>query len=89
MFTISCLEKYIYTSISGIVSATFVLLYIKYFNVSFIHIHENLLLSNFKELATTNRIGYYLYLFMQTQFLLDSYIHAYTNETHSLASLQD
>ena len=26
---------------------------------------------------------------MQTQFQLCSYIHAYTNETHSLANLQD
>ena len=26
---------------------------------------------------------------MQTQFQLGSYIHTYTNETHSLANLQD
>ena len=43
-----------------------------------------------KLLAThsTTTIGYYLCLFMQTQFQLDIYIHACTNETHSLANLQ-
>ena len=34
-------------------------------------------------------IGYYLFLFMQAKFQLGSYIHAYTNETYSLANLQD
>ena len=34
-------------------------------------------------------IGYYLCLFVQTQFQLGSYIHVCTKETHSLASLQD
>ena len=33
--------------------------------------------------------GYYLCLFMQTQFQLGSYNHTCTNETHSLANLQD
>ena len=44
-----------------------------------------------KLLAThsTGSIGYYLCLFMQTQFQLGSYIHACTNETHFLANLQD
>ena len=37
---------------------------------------------------STGSIGYYL-LFMQAQFQLGSYIHACTNETHSLANLQD
>ena len=36
---------------------------------------------------STGSIGYYLCLFMQTQFQLGSYIHACTNETHSLANL--
>ena len=41
-----------------------------------------------KLLAThyTGNIGYYLCLFMQTQFQLGSYIHACT---HSLANLQN
>ena len=34
-------------------------------------------------------IGYYLCLFMQTQFQLGSHIHAYIDEIHSLANLQD
>ena len=38
---------------------------------------------------STSNIGYYLFLFMQTQFQLGSYIHACTNETHSLTNLQD
>ena len=40
---------------------------------------------------STNRIAYYLCLFMQTQFQLGvaSYIHACTNETHSITNLQD
>ena len=48
-----------------------------------------------KLLAThsTSRAGYYLCLFMQTQFQLGSYvrsyIHACTNETHSFANFQD
>ena len=44
-----------------------------------------------KLLAThsTGSINYCLHLFMQTQFQLDSYIYACTNETHSLANLQD
>ena len=37
---------------------------------------------------STSNIGYYLCLFMQTQFQLGSYIHACTNETHSLENLQ-
>ena len=38
---------------------------------------------------STGSIGYYLCLFMQTQFQLDSsYIHACTNETNSLANFQ-
>ena len=43
-----------------------------------------------KLLAThsTGSIGYYLYLFMQTQFQLGRYIHACTNESHSLANLK-
>ena len=37
----------------------------------------------------TSSIGYYLSLFIQTQFQLGSYIHAYTNKTDSLvANLQ-
>ena len=36
---------------------------------------------------STSRTGYYLCLFMQTQFQLVSYLH--TNETHSVANLQD
>ena len=44
-----------------------------------------------KSLAThfTGSISYHLRLFMPTQFQLGNYIHAYTNETHSLANLQD
>ena len=44
-----------------------------------------------KLLAThsTRSISYYLYLFVQTQFQLGSYIHACINKTHSLANLQD
>ena len=44
-----------------------------------------------KSLAThsTKSTGYYLWLFMQTQFQLGSYIYACTNETHSLANLKD
>ena len=38
---------------------------------------------------STGSIGYYLCLFMQTQFQLCSYIHTCTNETHLLANLQD
>ena len=38
---------------------------------------------------STGSIDYYLSLFMQTQFQLGNYIHACTNETHSLANLQD
>ena len=39
---------------------------------------------------STSRTGYYLCLFMQTQFqLLASCIHTCTNETHSVANLQD
>ena len=40
---------------------------------------------------STSHIGYYLCLFMQTQLQLGSYsyIHACTNETHSMANLQD
>ena len=34
-------------------------------------------------------IGYYLCLSIQTQFQLDSYIHAHTNETYSVANLQN
>ena len=37
---------------------------------------------------STSSTGYYLYLFMQALFQLGSYIHAWTNETHSLANLQ-
>ena len=37
---------------------------------------------------STSRTGYYLCLFMQTQFLV-SCIHTCTNETHSVANLQD
>ena len=36
---------------------------------------------------STSRTGYYLCLFMQTQFQLVS--HTCTNETHSVANLQD
>ena len=36
---------------------------------------------------STSRTGYYLCLFMQTQFQLVSKLH--TNETHSVANLQD
>ena len=44
-----------------------------------------------KLLAThsTGNIGYYLCLFMQTQFQLGSYIHVCANETHSIANLRD
>ena len=38
---------------------------------------------------STGSISYYLCLFMQTQFHLGRYIHAYTNETYSLVNLQD
>ena len=48
------------------------------------HLAMKLLATNF-----TRRIGYYLCLFMQSQFQLGSYIHACTNETHSMANLQD
>ena len=42
-----------------------------------------------KLLATHSRgsIVYYFCLFMQTQFRLGSYIHAFTNETHSLENI--
>ena len=44
-----------------------------------------------KMLAThsTDIIVYYLYLFMQTQLQLGSYIHTCTNEIHSLVNLQE
>ena len=44
-----------------------------------------------KLLAThsTSSISCYLFLFMQTQFQLGSYIHTCTNETYSLANVQD
>ena len=41
---------------------------------------------------STSCTGYYLCLLMQTQFQLGtiaSYIHACTNETHSITNLQD
>ena len=40
---------------------------------------------------STSRTGYYMCLFMQTQFQPGSYsyIDACTNETHSIANLQD
>ena len=38
---------------------------------------------------STSCSGYYLCLFMQTQFQLCGYIHVCTNETHSIANLQD
>ena len=42
---------------------------------------------------STSRIDYYLCLLMQPQFQLGSYscsyIHACTNEAHSIANLQD
>ena len=39
---------------------------------------------------STSRTGYYFCLFIQAQFqLVASYIHACTNETHSIANLQD
>ena len=34
-------------------------------------------------------VGFYLCMFMQTQFQLGSHFHACTNETHCLANLQD
>ena len=37
----------------------------------------------------TRSTDYYLCLFMQTQFQLGSYIHACTNEMHSVANPQD
>ena len=39
----------------------------------------------------TSRTGYYLCLFMQTEFQLDiaSYIHVCTKETHSVVNIQD
>ena len=37
---------------------------------------------------STSRTGYYLCLFMQSNWLA-SCIHTYTNETHSVANLQD
>ena len=39
---------------------------------------------------STGSIGYYVSeVYMQTQFQVGSYIHAHTNETHSLTNLQD
>ena len=38
---------------------------------------------------STGSTGYYLCLFMKAQFQLGSYIHGCTNETYSLANLQD
>ena len=40
-------------------------------------------------IPTTGSVGYYMRLFMQTQFQLGSYIHAYTNEIYSLANIQN
>ena len=49
---------------------------------------QSFLLYGMKLLATnsTGSIGYYLCLFMQTKFQLGNYIHACTNETHSLTN---
>ena len=38
---------------------------------------------------STGTIGYYLCLFMQAQLQMGSYVHACTNETHSLANIQE
>ena len=38
---------------------------------------------------STDNVGYYLCLFVQTQFQLGSYINSCTNETHSQGNLQD
>ena len=38
---------------------------------------------------STGSIGYYVCLIIQTQLQLSRYIHACTNEMHSLVNLQD
>ena len=38
---------------------------------------------------SASSIGYYICLFMQTQFQLGSYIYRCTNETYFLTNLQD